>query len=252
MSNKINRADQVSVDNTNAMKIGLYQIDAIIKYYFDNVIMPTVETEEGLKAVPVIYASPDRWKSVQKTGLLKDELGKLQLPAIAYKRTSMENVVIGSKVDPNNPLIQSFQTAYSKKNRYDNFEVLTGRSPIKEYHNVVVPDYVKLSYDCIVWTDHLTQLNTILEDVNYAANSYWGNDQFKFLSKISSYSTDLAVESGEDRAAKATFTIEMNGYIIPNNIQKALSKYNPKAFSPAVVSVGGETVVDLNNLPNNK
>ena len=55
---------------------------------------------------------------------------------------------------------------------------------------------------------------------------------------------------GEDRASKATFTIEMNGYIIPNNIQKSLSNFNPKSFSSAKIIVGSETLGSLDDIPN--
>jgi hypothetical protein len=162
----------------------------------------------------------------------------------------MDNVMIGTKVDVNNPLVQSYQKSYSPKNRYDNFSVLNNRSPVREFTNIVVPDYVKLTYDCIIWADYVTQLNLIIEDINYAANQYWGDDRFKFLSKISTFATSLASDNGEDRASKATFTIEMNGYIIPNNIQKSLSNFNPKTFSPATVAVGTEVLGSLDDIPN--
>jgi len=246
--NKPNRANEVNrTGDGPEITMGLYEIDSVIKYYFDNVVMPTVMTEDGPAQVPVIYASPERWKNIQKSGLLRDSKGMIQLPAIAYKRQSMERKLIGSKVDINNPLVQSFQTSYSSQNTYDNFEVLNGRKPIGTYHNVVVPDYVTLQYECVIWTDYITQLNTIIEDINYAANQYWGNDKFKFLAKIDSFTTDLTVDAGTDRVNKATFNITMNGYVIPNNIQKALSNHNPKSFSPAIISVGTETIVDMDN-----
>ena len=242
----MNRAEQIARnDNQPNVVLGLYDIDTIIKYYFDNVIKPTVKEAEREIPVPVIYGSPERWKSIQKTGIYKDTKGKIQLPAIVYKRTSLEKNMIGSKVDPNNPIVQSFQRRYTKVNRYDNFSVLQGREPVREYHNIVVPDYVLLKYSCIVWTQYLEQLNPVVEDVNYAANSYWGNDQFRFMAKISSFTTDLEAELGKDRFAKASFDIDMNGYIIPNNMQKFMSEYKPKQYSGTQFQVSSETAVDL-------
>ena len=88
----LNRAEQVNRTNDGPnITMGLYEIDSVIKYYFDNVVVPTVNTEDGPLAVPVIYASPERWKNIQKSGLLRDAKGMIQLPAIAYKRTSFEN-----------------------------------------------------------------------------------------------------------------------------------------------------------------
>ena len=79
------------------------------------------QCEFGKTPVPIIYASPEKWKSISRGGFLRDAKGKIQLPAIAYQRTSMENSMIGTKVDVNNPLVQSYQKPYSSKNRYDNF-----------------------------------------------------------------------------------------------------------------------------------
>ena len=237
-----------SGDKKKVASIGLYEIDSVIKYYFDNVIVPRVETEEGTIQVPIIYGNPARWKTMQKTGLMRDESGKVQLPAITYKRTSLEKNPMASKVDAKNPLVQSYQLAYSRKNTYDNFAVLTGRKPVREFKNTVVPDYVKLQYECAVFTDYISQLNRIVEDINYANDQYWGDDHFKFLAKIDTFTIENTVTDGEDRAAKATFNITLNGYIIPNNIQKAMSNFNPKAFSPAVVSVTSEVVKSIDDI----
>jgi len=251
MAKEIDRSKQIDMTGSKkAISISLYDMDSVIKYYFDNVIQPTVSSHDGNKPVPVVYASPERWKSIAKSGLLRDSKGKVQLPAIAYKRTSLEKTIIGTKVDVNNPIVQSYQQPWTKKNRYDNFAVLNERQPVREYTNIVVPDYVKLTYECIIWADYITQLNPIIEDINYAANQYWGNDNFRFLSNISSFATDLTVDTGEDRISKATFTIEMNGYIIPNNIQKSLSAFDPKTFSAAKIVVGTETLGSLDDIPN--
>ena len=245
----MNRGYEISRrDNQPDLVLGLYDIDEIIKYYFDNVIKPTVKESNEEVPVPVIYGSPERCISVQKTGIYRDKKGKIQLPAIVYKRTSLEKNLIGSKVDPNNPIVQSFQRAYTKVNRYDNFSVLRGRTPLREFHNIVIPDYVILKYSCIVWTQYLEQLNPVVEDINYAANSYWGNDQFKFMAKITSFNTDLEAEIGKDRFAKATFDIDMNGYIIPNNMQKYMSKYKPKNFSKTRSIISSETALTIEEL----
>ena len=245
----MNRGNEIARNDSQPnVTLGLYDIDEIIKYYFDNVIKPTVKEAEKEIQVPVIYGSPERWKSIQKSGIYRDKKGKVQLPAIVYKRTSLEKNLIGSKVDPNNPIVRSFATSYSKANRYDNFSVLQGRGKVTEYHNIVVPDYVMLKYSCMVWTQYLEQLNPVVEDINYAANSYWGNKQFRFMAKISSFTTDLEAELGKDRFAKASFDIDMNGYIIPNNMQKFMSEYKPKTYSGTQFQVSAETVVDIDDL----
>ena len=187
-----NRSEKMSRkgDTYKEFTVGLEDIDTAIIYYFDNVIQPTVLENEDKIPVPVVYGSHERWKSIQKSGIYRDGDGKIQLPVIVYKRTSVEKRKdLGNKVDTMNPLYTSFQKKHSSKNTYDNFSVLTNRKPQIEFHNIVIPDYVKLSYDCIIFTEYLEQLNKVVEDINYAAGQYWGKqDSFKFLSSIISAS----------------------------------------------------------------
>jgi len=245
MDKNIDRVNQIRRDDkVKDLHVNLYDVDSVIKYYFDNVIQPTVMEGDEQVMVPVVYGSPERWKSVQKSGVYRDSTGKVQFPAIVYKRTSVEkNKSLGNKVDINNPLYASFQKQYTPRNNYDNFSVLNGRKPQTQFHNVVIPDYVKLSYDCIIFTEYLEQLNKIVEDVNYAGGQYWGQDEsFKFLSKIDSFNIESQTDAGVDRISKATFTLEMNGFIIPDNIQKAMSNYNAKDFGKVKVVIGTEKI----------
>tara|TARA_R110001592_G_scaffold176253_4_gene415770 strand:+ start:128 stop:937 length:810 start_codon:yes stop_codon:yes gene_type:complete len=246
--NNIKNTDRASEirrnDNIKDLHVNLYDVDTIIKYYFDNVIQPKVMDGNEQINVPVVYGSPERWKSIQKSGVYRDKKGKVQYPAIVYKRTNVEKVnTLGTKVDVNNPLFTSFQKRHTKSNRYDNFAILTNRQPTKQFHNVVIPDYVKLSYSCIIYTEYLEQLNKIVEDINYAGGQYWGKEEsFKFLSKIDSFDIESVAEQGQDRVSKSTFTLSINGFVIPDSIQKAMSNYSPKTFSQVKINVESETV----------
>jgi len=247
----VNRANQIRRDDKiKDLYVNLYDVDSVIKYYFDNIIQPTAMEGEEKINVPIIYGSPERWKSIQKSGILRDKKGKIQLPAIVYKRTSVEkNKSMGNKVDVKNPLYASFQKRYTKRNKYDNFEVLNNRKQVKQFHNIVIPDYVDLSYSCIIFTEYLEQLNKIVEDINYAGGQYWGQDEsFKFLSKIDSFDIESTAIQGEDRISKATFTLTMNGFIIPDSIQKSMSNFNSKTYSQVKIEVQSETIKTLEEL----
>jgi hypothetical protein len=245
------RANQVRRDDSvKDLTVNLYDVDSVIKYYFDNIIQPTVMEGEEQINVPVVYGSPERWKSVQKSGVYRDKKGKVQFPVIVYKRTSVEkNKSLGNKVDTTNPLYASFQKSYTNRNKYDNFEVLNNRKPQTQFHNIVVPDYVKLSYNCIIFTEYLEQLNKIVEDINYAGGQYWGQDEsFKFLSTIDSFDIESVAEQGEDRISKSTFSLKMNGFIIPDNIQKAMSTYNPKDYGKVKIQIEAESVKTMDGI----
>ena len=65
---------------------------------------------------------------------------------------------------------------------------------------------------------------------------------FKFLSKIDSFDIESVAEQGQDRVSKSTFTLSINGFVIPDSIQKAMSNYSPKTFSQVKINVESETV----------
>jgi hypothetical protein len=247
-----NRSEQMSFkgDTTKPFTVGLQDIDESIMYYFQNVIRPTVIQNGNRLAVPVIYGSPEKWKSVQKDGYYKDKNGAIMAPLIMFKRDTIDkNRSLTNKLDANTPhLYASWMKTYNSKNAYSNFSVLTNRIPVRQFVVNVVPDYVTLTYSCAIQTYYVEQMNKVIEAINYASDSYWGDpERFKFKASIDSYSTAIEVSDSTNRIVKGTFSIKLFGYIVPDTIQKeitAIKKYNSKAQ----VIITTETVNNLNNL----
>jgi len=240
-------------DTTKPFSIEFKDIDESLMYYFQNVIKPFVIQNGQRIAVPVIYGSPERWKSIQRDGYYRDKEGRIMAPLITFKRNSITPIKGQyNKLDANNPAnIAYFQKKYNKQNAYDKFNILNNRVPINEYYAIVVPNYVTISYSCVIMTYYMEQLNKIVESVTYASDSYWGNpERFKFKTTIDSITTITELTTGEDRVAKATFDISMNGYIIPDIPQKDLN-VDKKVFSTGQFVVDTETIVNLNNVVNN-
>lgn len=230
-------------DDVKDFTVGLQDIDSALIYYFNNVIRPSA-IQNGTKiSVPLIYGSPERWSAMQKDGYYRDRDGKIQTPLIMFKRNSVEkNRALGNKMDANNPLhFGIFEKKYSTKNIYDNFSALLNRNAVKEYYGVIMPDYVTLTYSCIVFTEYVEQMNKIVEAINYASDSYWGDPQrFKFRASIDSYSTATELVDGQDRTVKTSFDIKMAGYIVNDQINASVA--NPrKFFSKAAVVFKMET-----------
>lgn len=227
------RTNEVRRDNDNnpELKIGLYDIDFAIKYYFDNVIRPTI-TENGSELqVPVMYGSPEKWKNVRADGFMRDKQGKILCPVIAYRRTSIEkNRALGSKVDANNPVgYYVTQTTYTKENRFDQFSILTNSKPKPTTHRVIVPEYVNLTYDLIVWTDFVEHMNGLLESILYSEGSFWGDkERFKFRTKVDNITTTTDLQSDNDRLVRSTFSMTVFGYIVPDSLVKKLSNHLPE------------------------
>jgi hypothetical protein len=232
-----NRSEQMSFkgDDIKPFSIGIKDIDESIMYYFNNVIRPSVIQNGERIPVPVIYGSPERWKSIQKDAYYRDKKGAIMMPILMFKRDNLEkNRKLANKLDANMPnLYTSFQKSYNNKNFYSNFNLLNNRVPTKQFIANVVPDYVNLTYSCIAQTYYVEQLNKIIEAINYASDSYWGDpERFKFRARIDSFATVTELQQSQERLVRGTFQLKMYGYIVPDVIQKDLSsikKYNDKS-----------------------
>lgn len=237
-------------DEVKQFQVGLRDVDAAIVYYFDNVIRPSV-VQNGVKInVPIIYGSPERWASVQKDGFYRDKNGKIQTPLIMFKRDSVtKDRGLGNKMDANNPLhFGVFEKKYSKKNIYDQFSLLTNRIPVRELYGVIIPDYVNLVYSCTIFTEYVEQMNKIVESINFASDSYWGDpERFKFRASIDDYTTTTELVQGGDRTVKTSFTIKIGGYIVSDAINTSVANPN-KFYSKAALKFGLETTEGLSTL----
>ena len=245
-----NRARDISRKNDSIkdISIGLDDIDAAIQYYFDNTIKPNVIQNGNRIAVPVIFGDAEKWKSVQNDGFYRDKDGKIMAPVIMYRRTNVEkNRTLGNKLDGNEAhLFNVFETRYNKKNEYNKFNILTNTIPSKQYYVSVVPDYVTVTYECILFTNFVEQNNKLIEAIEYASDSYWGDfNRWHFRTKIDTFAVTNIIEQGADRVAKTNFTMTLNGYLISDAINAKASAQN-MFYSPSQVIFGLEVVGDVN------
>jgi hypothetical protein len=242
-----NRGTDYSMKNDTVkdMSIGLEDIDNAIMYYFNNVIKPNVVQNGQQISVPIIYGSPERWKSVQSDGFYRDASGRMMAPLIMFKRENIEkNRSLGNKLDGNTAhLYQVVGSKYNSRNAYDRFDIINNRIPSEQYYITATPDYVTLTYNCIIFTDFVEQNNKLVEAINFASDAYWGDPaRFKFRSMIDSFTTTTLLEEGTDRAAKSSFTIKVNGYIIPNTVNKDMATARSKFYTKSQVVFTMETV----------
>ena len=233
---EFNRANEISLreDENKTINIGLEDHDNAILYYLENIIKPTVEQNGRQLPVPIIYGSPERWKSVQADGFYRDKNGKMMVPLIMFKRESFEkNRTLGNKLDGNVVHnVQYFETRYSKRNVYDNFGILNNQKPQKEYILGVIPDYVTLTYKLSIFTDYTEQMNQIIEALEFASDSYWGDpEKYQFRAIINSFPTPVLLENLSDRANKSELTVTLQGYIIPKAINVYQAGPSPNSYN---------------------
>ena len=242
-------------DTVKPFTVGIQDLDEAIMYYFQNVIRPFVMQNGNRIEVPVIYGSPERWKSTQRDGYYKDKNGAIMAPLIMFKRNSIEkNRNIGNKLDANYPnLYGVMKKKYDTKNFYSNFNVLTNRIPEEQFYAVTIPDYVTVTYSCMVYTYYVEQLNGIVEAINYASDSYWGNPQrYQFKAAIDSFNIVTEVPQDNVRVVRSTFDIKLFGYIIPNTVQNnvsSLKKFRNKAKLIFSIEATNDPLVYDPNIP---
>jgi len=237
-------------DNVQNFSVGLMDIDSTIMYYFNNVIKPTVEENGEVVKVPIMYSNPERWSIVQKRGYLLDNKKQLLVPLIAFKRSSIEkdtNLTV-DKLNPKDPkLFYTFQKQYSAKNRYDKFSVQQGLNKTKELYSVAVPDYVKLTYEFIIWTSYMEQMNKMIEQIIYSEGAYWGEDgKFKFRTQIDSYTDASEVAVNTERLIKTNFSVTLNGYLIPEEFNNVVT--TQKQLTPKRIVINDGIGIDLDDL----
>lgn len=234
---EINRAYETSFRGDPEPKkfsIGIKDLDEAVMFYFNNVLQLSVYQNNDQILVPVIYGSPEKWKSVQADGYYRDTTGKIMTPLVMFRRRSItQNRTLGNKLDGNSAHnVQLFEKSYVRGNAYDNFHVLQNQKLQKEYAVVVTPDYVTLEYDCVMWTNYIEQMDKLIEAVNFASNSYWGDPTaFQFLTKTEAFTDVLTYADGEDRTVQTNFTLTLNGYLIPDSVNAALAQLSNKTYN---------------------
>lgn len=244
---EFNRAYEVSFKDVEDKKfsIGIKDIDEAVMYYFTNVLKLSVYQNNNQVAVPVIYGSPEKWKSIQKDGYYRDTSARIMSPLLMFRRESVaQNRSLGNKLDGNKAHnVQLFKKSFSRRNIYDNFHILQNQKLQDEYTVVITPDYVTLTYKCVMWTNFVEQMDKMIEAINFASNSYWGDvSKFQFLARVDSFDDALSYETGEDRLVRTNFTLNLNGYLIPDTVNAYLAQLSSKTYNLCKIVFNTETV----------
>ena len=217
-----NRANATrrDTDKQKNFTVTLLDVDTAIINTLDSTLRLQVNDNGEVVKVPIIYGNPERWFAMKKFGHIRDNQGKILLPAVMIRRKSVEN---NKDLATFNRYL-SYETImnYSEKNKYDRFDLMNkgafASKPTKQIYSVSLPVQVNITYECIIWTDYVDQNNKLLEQINYAAKDYWGDaERFKFRARIDSYSIEQEINEGEDRNIKTSFDINVNAYLLNEN-----------------------------------
>ena len=235
----INRAEQTSIrsekgnskvvikkgtgrDGGKGLSIGLTDIDTAVIRHMQNVMKPVVKESNELIKVPIMYGNEERWKSIRSRGVLRDKNNTIILPVIVIKRTgvamndqmplSFDNDVKGKFIS----VVRS-SNGWSKNNRYDRFSVLTGQKPVEEFVKTGMPDFVVCTYNIVMMTAFMEQMNDLNTIMVEHLETYWGDStSYRFLTALQGdISNEVQMESQGERLIKNELTITIKGYMIP-------------------------------------
>ena len=242
---KPNRALQYKKESIEKGKgVKLYDVDLAIAEHMIDTVLPTVEIFQEKQKIPVVYGNPERWKSVQKDGYLRDKKGVLQIPLVMFKRNSINRDDVLSNTI-NRHVSYPSVSKYSKKHRYDKFSAMTATQKPVEVYDVVIPDYVNITYEVIIWTDFTEHMNKVVEAFQYATDEYWGDKGgFKFRVKIDSFDNTTEISEGSQRIVRTSFTMAVYAYLLPEQFDNEST--HKKSITPKKVVWGTET--DLTGL----
>jgi len=225
----LNRAKQIKSETGDIKQsITLFDIDYAMMSYLEDTVLPTLDDNGKALKIPVIYGNSERWNGSRRQGVFRDAKGKLQLPLMMIRRNTVSK-------DETMPFLRRgvyYQTIskYSKDNRYDHFSVLGGAvKPKRELYNILMPEFIEISYECMAWTTYTEQLNQVIEALNFTGQ-YWGDkDKFKFRTQVTDYNVINEVGDGTERINRVEFNLITKAYLLPEKfdgespIKKSLS-----------------------------
>ena len=258
----INRAKQTSIrsekgnakvvikkpggrDGGKGFAIGLKDIDTTVINHIRNIMKPVVREANEIIKVPVMYGNEERWKSIRNRGVLRDKNGVVILPVMVIKRTGVamnDQMPLSFDNDVQSKFISVVRSSsgWSKNNRYDRFSVLTGQKPVEEYLKTGMPDFVVCTYNVVMMTAFMEQMNDLNTIWIEHLETYWGDStSYRFLSALSGdISNEVQLETAGERMVRNELTLEIKGYMIPEFTDTVFGKTAEmsRAYKPKKVS----------------
>ena len=127
----LNRANEIKSEKGDVKKsVGLFDIDYAMMTYLEDTVLPKLDYNGKSISIPVIYGNSERWKGARRDGIYRDGKGKIQLPLMMIRRTSIakDDMVPQDKLDANDPhQFYTFEKKFSDINIIDDKNVQESR-----------------------------------------------------------------------------------------------------------------------------
>lgn len=219
-------------DTFYAPKVSIYDVDYAVLWWLSQHIRPQIVEFDRMIDVPVTYANGDVWAQIKQHGYMRGSDNKLNAPQIVIRRTSMSEDARFLKLDGNRvPFIgsPSLYKLYPYKQINNTYERPgVNKTKSQTYYLAAIPEYYKVSYEILIWTDMQEQLNEVVHEIIVTNRHAWG-DAYKFTATLSDVSFDTVKTPGEDRLVRATIPLEIDAILTKefearnSTLQKAYS-----------------------------
>ena len=251
----VNRANEVSTKNTTIRgnrettiipgnnfsdnySITLKDVDTAILNHVKNVMKPRVREANETFKIPVYYGNEERWKAVRRRGVLRDKNNSLILPLIMLRRTEVSRNDLSGQSFPHDVKRNSVEVVrankWSKDNQYDRFSVQQGVQPVYDVITTGMPNYTDVTYEFVLWTNFIEQMNPLVESFVDQSHTYWGDGtNNKFLCTIDSVSDASEMNQDGERFIKSTFSVTTKAYLLPEYLNSVITNKvsNMKKFT---------------------
>jgi len=215
-------------DFTKNFSVTLKDIDTSVMTHIKDVMKPRIKEANEVIKVPVYYGNEERWKAVRKRGVLRDKNNSLILPLIMLRRTEVARNDLsgqGFPHDVKNKFVDVVRNnKWGKENQYDRFSVQQGVQPVFENIVTGMPNYSDITYEFVLWTNFIEQMNPLVESFLDQSHTYWGNTtDNKFICTIDSVSDASEMNQDGERFIKSTFTVTSKAYLLPEYLNSVVT-----------------------------
>lgn len=219
--------------------VTIMDVDAAILYKLQKGFGLSVNEDGKSIAVPVMMADGEKWVQVRKNKLLRSHDGQVIIPLMILHRSSMSADTSFSKLEIPNSQRIAYLSPRNNADAFNNLRETYNTNESTELAVSVIPDYVNIQYELVIWTHYQTQLNYIVEQILTENNVAWG-DVYQFVTKVGDWSFELLNEPSGDRVVKGKTQLSVKGIL--HSEYELLEKTTNSAFSIKRVAFNTEIV----------
>ena len=97
-----------------------------------------------------------------------------------------------------------------------------------------MPNYTDITYEFVLWTNFIEQMNPLVESFVDQSNKYWGDtSNTKFLCALENVSDASEMNQDGERFIKSTFSVTTKAYLLPEYLNSIITNKvsNMKKFT---------------------